>query len=192
MEKIDFKKEWKELYNPSKREPSFVEVPAFKFLMIDGHGDPNNAPEYPEAISALYNKEADVAATDQTGAQQNQDGRTRDGQKRKTHILLEEARHAKRRPCGKAERSTRLAIEPLQHPHRNQNPEPAVAVVFGIRHDAVDAQDAERRGNKQRDGPGDPHARLRRDQGRRSLARWCSHRSLRAGLARLSRSRSRP
>ncbi|MDR3576702.1 MAG: GyrI-like domain-containing protein [Anaerolineaceae bacterium] len=54
MEKIDFKKEFKDLYNPSKREPSFIEVPAFKFLMIDGHGDPNHSPEYQEAISALY------------------------------------------------------------------------------------------------------------------------------------------
>ena len=54
MEKIDFKKDLKALYNPSKREPSMVEVPPFKFLMIDGHGDPNNSPEYQEAISALY------------------------------------------------------------------------------------------------------------------------------------------
>jgi hypothetical protein len=54
MEKIDFKKELKALYSPSKKEPSLVDVPPFKFLMIDGHGDPNNSPEYQEAISDLY------------------------------------------------------------------------------------------------------------------------------------------
>jgi hypothetical protein len=54
MEKIDLKTELKAFYNPSKREPSLVELPTFKFLMIDGHGDPNNSPEYQEAISALY------------------------------------------------------------------------------------------------------------------------------------------
>ena len=54
MEKIDLKKDLKDLYTPSKRQPSFVEVPPFKYLMIDGHGDPNNSPEYQEAVSALY------------------------------------------------------------------------------------------------------------------------------------------
>jgi len=54
MEKIDFKKELKALYSPSKKEPSSVDVPPFKFLMIDGHGDPNNSAEYQGAISALY------------------------------------------------------------------------------------------------------------------------------------------
>ena len=36
MEKIDLKTELKAFYNPSKREPSLVELPPFKFLMIDG------------------------------------------------------------------------------------------------------------------------------------------------------------
>ena len=54
MEKIDFKKELKNLYSPSKQEACVVEVPPFKFLMIDGHGDPNHSAEYQEAISALY------------------------------------------------------------------------------------------------------------------------------------------
>jgi hypothetical protein len=31
-----------------------VEVPELAFLMIDGHGDPNTAPEYAEALEALY------------------------------------------------------------------------------------------------------------------------------------------
>lgn len=54
MSKIDFKKEWKELYRPSNQEFSLVEVPALQFLMVDGHGDPNTAPEYTEAVEVLY------------------------------------------------------------------------------------------------------------------------------------------
>jgi hypothetical protein len=50
---IDFKRELRELYAPA-REPSLVEVPDLAFLMIDGHGDPNTAPEFSEAIEALY------------------------------------------------------------------------------------------------------------------------------------------
>jgi hypothetical protein len=52
--KIDFKKEWKHLYRPSAKEFVVVDVPPMQFLMIDGHGDPNTAPEYQEAIEALY------------------------------------------------------------------------------------------------------------------------------------------
>jgi len=54
MSKIDFKKEWKHLYQPSKVEFQVVEVPALQFLMVNGHGDPNRAPEYAEAVEALY------------------------------------------------------------------------------------------------------------------------------------------
>lgn len=31
-----------------------VEVPALRYAMIDGHGDPNTAPEYTAAVEALY------------------------------------------------------------------------------------------------------------------------------------------
>jgi hypothetical protein len=54
MPKIDFKKELKHLYQPSSREFSVVEVPTMNFLMVDGHGDPNAAPEYQNAVEALY------------------------------------------------------------------------------------------------------------------------------------------
>ena len=54
MSKVDFKKEFKRLYNPSRKEFSVVDVPAFQFLMLDGHGDPNVAGEYQEAVEALY------------------------------------------------------------------------------------------------------------------------------------------
>ena len=54
MSKIDFKKEMKHLYGPSRKDFQVVDVPTLKFLMIDGHGDPNTAPEYSQAIEALY------------------------------------------------------------------------------------------------------------------------------------------
>jgi hypothetical protein len=54
MPKIDLKKENKELYNPSAKEVSFVDVPTMNYLMIDGEGDPNTSLEYQEAIEALF------------------------------------------------------------------------------------------------------------------------------------------
>jgi hypothetical protein len=54
MSKVDFKKEWKHLYRPSTKEFAVVEVPPLQFAMIDGHGDPNTAQEYTEALEALY------------------------------------------------------------------------------------------------------------------------------------------
>ena len=54
MSKIDFKKELKHLYIPSKKTFKIVDVPEIQFLMIDGHGDPNTAQEYQDALEALY------------------------------------------------------------------------------------------------------------------------------------------
>jgi hypothetical protein len=34
--------------------PELVVVPALSFLCLDGHGDPNTAPAYAEAVQALY------------------------------------------------------------------------------------------------------------------------------------------
>jgi len=54
MDKIDLKKEYKNLYNPSAKEVSVVEVPSFNYLMIDGQGNPNTSQEYVDAIQTLY------------------------------------------------------------------------------------------------------------------------------------------
>jgi len=54
MSKLDLKKDLKNLYNPSAKEVSVIEVPTMSFIMIDGAGSPNTAPEFPEAIEALY------------------------------------------------------------------------------------------------------------------------------------------
>jgi DNA-binding PadR family transcriptional regulator len=53
MEKIDFKKELKTLYNPPKEFVQVV-VPPMRYLMIDGHGDPNMTASYKEAVEALF------------------------------------------------------------------------------------------------------------------------------------------
>jgi hypothetical protein len=52
--KIDLKKEWKHLYNPSKKEPAIVEVPSMNFLMLDGRGDPNTSQAFQDTMSTLY------------------------------------------------------------------------------------------------------------------------------------------
>lgn len=51
--KTDFKKEL-ESYRARHGEFRIVTVPAMQYLMIDGHGDPNTAREYAEALVTLY------------------------------------------------------------------------------------------------------------------------------------------
>lgn len=54
MAKTDFKREMRELYQPSRDDFALVEVPDMQFLMVDGRGDPNIAQEYTDAVEALY------------------------------------------------------------------------------------------------------------------------------------------
>ena len=54
MTKIDLKKELKALYQASPKEVTQVDVPEFNYLMVDGQGDPNTAPQYVQAVEALY------------------------------------------------------------------------------------------------------------------------------------------
>jgi hypothetical protein len=53
-QKFDFKKQFPDLYRPSQKIVSIVEVPKMKFFMIDGEGDPNTSEEYKVAIECLY------------------------------------------------------------------------------------------------------------------------------------------
>ncbi len=54
MDKIDYVKLNKEMYSP-KDTPSVIEVPAMKFIMVDGFGNPNDVNgEYTNAVSLLY------------------------------------------------------------------------------------------------------------------------------------------
>ena len=54
MGKIDLKKELRALYQPSAQTFQRVAVPSMQFLMVDGHGDPNSAREYKEALETLF------------------------------------------------------------------------------------------------------------------------------------------
>jgi hypothetical protein len=51
---LDLKRQFKALYTPSMDDASIVSVPPLAFLMIDGRGNPNTAPEYVDALGALY------------------------------------------------------------------------------------------------------------------------------------------
>ena len=53
MEKVDFKKEYREFYT-AKSVPSIVKVPPLQYLMVDGWGNPNTSPRFPECMSGLY------------------------------------------------------------------------------------------------------------------------------------------
>ena len=52
-DKIDFKKTL-DAYRAKLGEFRVVDVPDLQYLMIDGHGDPNSAPAFTEAVEALY------------------------------------------------------------------------------------------------------------------------------------------
>ena len=54
MKKINHAKEFSYLYKQPKNKISLVDVPPLNFLMIDGVGDPNDNPDYSEALNALY------------------------------------------------------------------------------------------------------------------------------------------
>ena len=50
---IDFKKEFKDLYQP-KTAPSIIDVPEMIFIAVDGKGDPNTSAAYKNALEVLY------------------------------------------------------------------------------------------------------------------------------------------
>ncbi|OLT37203.1 GyrI-like domain-containing protein [Rhodococcus sp. BGS-1C] len=53
MSKTDFKKSL-DSYAAKRDRFSIVDVPPLQYLMVDGHGDPNSAQEYTDAIASLY------------------------------------------------------------------------------------------------------------------------------------------
>ena len=53
MEKLDYKKKFKELYQPSAK-PALIDVPEMIFFAVEGAGDPNKCREYKEAMEILY------------------------------------------------------------------------------------------------------------------------------------------
>ncbi|REJ07360.1 hypothetical protein DY023_03950 [Microbacterium bovistercoris] len=53
MPAVDLKKQI-ESYRAARGRVDLITVPPLSFLMVDGHGDPNTAPEYRDAVGALY------------------------------------------------------------------------------------------------------------------------------------------
>lgn len=54
MEKIDLRKQYHDLYTPSKKEFTLIEVHPLQYIMIDGSGDPAVAQRYQDSIQTLY------------------------------------------------------------------------------------------------------------------------------------------
>jgi len=52
--KYDVKRALRELYAPSAKGFAVVEVPPMRYLAVDGHGDPNAAVAYRQAVEALF------------------------------------------------------------------------------------------------------------------------------------------
>lgn len=59
---VDIKRERRDLYSGKVGRFELVEVPPMRFLMADGHGDPNTAPAYRTAVEALYSTSYAVRA----------------------------------------------------------------------------------------------------------------------------------
>lgn len=58
----------KTLYLPSAKSPSILEIPAMRFAMIDGSGDPNTSKEFEEAVGALYSVSYGIKMLPKKGA----------------------------------------------------------------------------------------------------------------------------
>jgi hypothetical protein len=54
MEKIDFKKKLKDLYQTSAKDVAYLDVPSMNYLMVDGTGDPNTSQLYADAVEAMF------------------------------------------------------------------------------------------------------------------------------------------
>lgn len=67
-EKLDYKKKFKELYQP-KTTPSLIDIPEMIFFAVDGKGDPNSCQEYKNAIEVLYGMSFTVKMSKLNGTQ---------------------------------------------------------------------------------------------------------------------------
>jgi hypothetical protein len=58
MEKLDLRKQYKHLYAPSAKQVEIIDVPALRFVMIDGEIEggraPGTSPAFQQALEALY------------------------------------------------------------------------------------------------------------------------------------------
>ncbi|NLL77961.1 MAG: transcriptional regulator [Clostridiales bacterium] len=65
---FDFKKEYKDLYFP-KKTPVIIQVPAMKFFMVEGKGNPNTSVEYKNAMEILYGLSYGIKMSKMNGTQ---------------------------------------------------------------------------------------------------------------------------
>ena len=68
MEKLDYKKKYKDLYQPPTK-PMIIEVPEMVFFAVEGSGNPNTSKEYQEAIEILYGLSFTVKMSKMSGTQ---------------------------------------------------------------------------------------------------------------------------
>jgi len=58
MIKLDLRKEFKKLYEPSAKKVEIIEIPRFQFAMLDGKTEPGHGPStsqvFQEAVTAMY------------------------------------------------------------------------------------------------------------------------------------------
>lgn len=54
MARLDFKREYKQLYTATGRGPVELQVSSLRYLMVDGAGDPDNNPAFTAAVEALF------------------------------------------------------------------------------------------------------------------------------------------
>jgi hypothetical protein len=58
MEKLDLRKKYKPFYSPSAKKVEIIEVPSFRFVMLDGKIEPGQGPSnslvFQEAVTAMY------------------------------------------------------------------------------------------------------------------------------------------
>lgn len=53
MDKMDYKKAYKDIYQP-KTKPELITIPPIQYVVVQGKGNPNTSEVYQEAISLLY------------------------------------------------------------------------------------------------------------------------------------------
>ena len=68
MKKIDYKKEYKDLYQPAQK-PSIIEVPEMSFIAVEGRGNPNTSAAYKEAMEILYGLSFTIKMSKMNGSQ---------------------------------------------------------------------------------------------------------------------------
>ncbi len=68
MTKLDYKKEYKDLYQPPAK-PSIIEVPEMVFITVSGKGNPNTSAEYKQAMEILYGLSFGIKMSKMNGSQ---------------------------------------------------------------------------------------------------------------------------